>query len=168
MKNLHFFPQILAITFSLFLFLSCSDTKNIDPASERINILEILNLEREYHFKKMAKEFVGLQSEDFISINKGVITQPAKEERIDRFSKYFSSVDFESWDDITPPVIKFSDDYSVAYVAVHKEVIFNYLNESDEKVKDSTEFAWLAVYKKYRDTWKLDAIASTNRPDSKN
>ena len=130
---------------------------------EREKILELHDLQRKYHFEKMATEFASLMSENHISVNMGEIKSPTKESNIARFDAYFNSVEFEKWDDITPPIIKFSDDHSMAYTIVNKEVLISYLNEDEELVRQKTEYSWVAIYKKHKDEWKIDCIASTNK-----
>jgi hypothetical protein len=80
------------------------------------------------------------------------------------FTNYFNSVEFIKWDDKKAPVIRFSKDASIAYVAVEKLVILKGLNQSGKAVTDTTEWAWISIYKKEKNVWQLDAIASTNKP----
>jgi hypothetical protein len=37
-------------------------------------------------------------------------------------------------------------------------------NENDSLVESETHFAWTAIYKKYGNEWKIDHVASTNKP----
>ena len=83
---------------------------------------------------------------------------------MNKFSNYFNSVKFEKWDDISPPIIRFSEDYSLAYTIVDKEVVINYSDENGIIQKESTKYSWVAIYKRYKDGWKIDCIASTNQP----
>lgn len=149
----------------VFILLSaCTPQQKFDEASERSRIMALHNLQRTYHFEKMTEEFVTLFSENHISVNRGAISRPSGAENRERFNRYFESVEFEKWDDIDPPVIRFSDDGSMAYTIVHKEVVVNYRNEDNEKVRESTGFSWVAIYKKYAGEWKIDCVASTNKP----
>lgn len=102
-------------------------------------------------------------SKDFLSINRGRIDLPSSDKSFQRFDAYFKSVTFVKWDDQTPPIVRFSTDGSVAYVAVDKLVIVENTTENGSKVLDTTHFAWLSVYKKQDGQWLLDAIASTNQ-----
>lgn len=62
-----------------------------------------------------------------------------------------------------PPIIRFSQDGSLAYTTVHKEVIIQYQKQAGEEVREKTKFAWLAIYVKEGQTWKMEAMASTNK-----
>jgi hypothetical protein len=160
--------KISALAILIFSFNSCEDVKEVNELEEKEKILELHNLQRKYHFEKMAEEFASLMSIEYISVNKGEIKKPTKGDNIKRFSDYFNSVEFEKWDDIKPPIIRFSDDYTVAYTIVNKEVVVKYLNENKEMTKQQTEFSWVTIYKKHIDGWKIDCVASTNKPSVTN
>lgn len=152
--------SILIICTSL---ISCQEKSNIDLEKETRAILEIEAKSREYHFAKNAKALVDSFSKDFLSINKGIIDKPTYEKSFQKFNGYFKSVEFIKWDDKQEPIIRFSDDASIAYVAVEKLVIVEWKNQAGEKTIDTTNFAWLSVYKKTNGKWALDCIASTNK-----
>jgi hypothetical protein len=152
----------LMIFFTLLL-IACGKTA-VNEAEERAEILKLHNLQKKYHFDKMTKEFVDQMSDNLILVNKGLISTSSKDENTARFNSYFNSVTFEKWDDISPPIIRFSNDFSLAYTVVNKQVIVSYTNDKNEKIKERTEFSWVSIYKKYSEGWKLDCIASTNSP----
>jgi ketosteroid isomerase-like protein len=130
---------------------------------EKRDILEIISKERDTHFNKNAKAMADMISDDFISVNAGSISHPKYESMLKMFTDYFNSVEFIKWDDKKPPIVRFSKDASVAYVAVEKLVILKGLNKSGKEVIDTLEYAWISVYKKEKNQWQLDAIASTNK-----
>ncbi|MEO9968046.1 MAG: hypothetical protein ABJF11_19795 [Reichenbachiella sp.] len=147
----------------LGLLASCMPKPNLESAREEI--MEIHLKQRKFHVEEMPADFVGLMSDDFISVNRGVISTPSREDSQERFTRYFDLVEFEKWDDLSEPEIRFSDDGSMAYTIVHKEVVVKYQNDSSQWIRGRTEFSWLAVYKKTDQGWKVDAVASTNLPD---
>jgi hypothetical protein len=153
--------------FSLFLLVyACSERTSIkfDESSERAKIIALHEAQRTYHFEKMVEEFVGQLSDSFISVNKGEITRPTKADNRERFSNYFNAVEFEKWDDLTPPVIRFSADYSMAYTVVDKEVVYRYQHDGEPAERETTHFCWVAIYKRLGDTWQIDCLSSTNKP----
>ena len=147
------------------LLSSCTTPLTVDKEQETAKILELHNLQRSYHFDKMPEPLASLLSEHHISVNRGEIKRPTKASNIERFGNYFNAVEFEKWDDIQPPVIRFSDDYSMAYTVVNKEVTVRYQNEESDTIRSTTEFAWVAIYRKRNDEWLIDCVASTNKPD---
>ena len=46
-----------------------------------------------------------------------------KEKSRQRFTNYFTAVEFVKWDDVAEPVLQFSDDSTMAVAVVRKEVI---------------------------------------------
>jgi hypothetical protein len=106
-----------------------------------------------------------LLSENHISVNWGVVSNPTIEENTESFQNYFNNVEFVKWDDLKPPIIRFSDDRSLVYTIVEKEVAVKYKNKEESEVLETTSFAWVAIYKKYGNEWKIDCVASTNKPD---
>jgi hypothetical protein len=136
-----------------------------DISEDRKRILELHNEQRAYHFNKDSIAFVNQLSVDFISVNKGIISRPKREETIFRYNQYFSSVEFIRWDDETEPIIEFSDDGSMAYTIVDKIVVLTYKDEKGKKIEDKTHFAWTAIYKKHGGEWKIDCLTSTERPN---
>jgi predicted RND superfamily exporter protein len=155
--------KISILFLSLSVFLSCNKNKKTSFLDDEKKIMQLHNLQRDYHFNKDSLAFVTQFSNDFISVNKGEITTPKREETIKRYNKYFSSVEFVKWDDKTPPIIRFSNNGSMAYTIVDKIVTLTYKDENGNDKEDTTHFAWTTIYKKYGDEWKIDCVTSTNK-----
>lgn len=145
-----------------FVLLSCTNSTKVNLEAEKAAILALEKKQQEFHLAENAEEFVRLFSDQFININRGVISQPTKIESYERFNNYFKTVEFIKWDDVEPPVVQISDDGSMAYSIIKKEVIASYLNQ-EQKVIDTTHFAWTTIYKKYNGQWKIDCVTSTNK-----
>jgi len=154
------FPLIIV----LLIFTSCTKTKMIDKSEEKSKILKLHNAQRDYHFNKDSIAFANQLSDNFISVNRGLISSPKKEETISRYNGYFSSVEFVKWDDVTEPIIRFSEDGRMAYTVVDKIVSLTYKDQIGNTVEGKTHFAWTAIYKKYGEQWKIDCITSTEKP----
>ena len=157
--------QKLTLLLSLLLIQSCGTTKPVDLEKEKEKILAMHHAQRNYHFNKDSLAFANQLSDNFISVNKGMISRPKREETITRYNGYFSSVKFVKWDDLAEPIIKFSDDGSMAYTIVDKIVTLTYQDENDSTIEGSTHFAWTTIYKKYDEEWKIDCVTSTNVPE---
>lgn len=150
-----------------FLGYSCESQPAFDEAAERQKILILHHAQRDYHFNDKAEEFAGQMNADFISINHGIVSRPTLAENTERFGAYFKSVSFSKWDDVAEPIIRFSDDGSLAYTIVQKEVVLTYPSEQGDTIESKTEFAWLAIYRKNNGEWKIESVASTNKPDER-
>lgn len=162
MKSQKLTPLFALVFLSL---LSCDKAKKFSFEEEKDKILAMHHAQRTYHFEKDSVAFANQMSDQFISVNRGVISYPKREANISKYHGYFSAVEFLKWDDLTEPIIRFSDDGSMAYTIVDKIVTLTYLDENGETVEDSTHFAWTTIYKKYGADWKIDCVTSTNIPE---
>ncbi len=90
---------------------------------------------------------------------------PTREASLNRFQNYLNNSTFIEWDDITPPVIKVSDDATLGFVLVHKKVRLLAKNESGKTEEETEIFAWIETYQKIKGEWKLTAVVSTNTPE---
>ncbi len=152
------------ISLAIILIVSCKEQNQVNIEAERDKILQLHKLQRDNHFNKDSISFASNLSENFISVNKGEITHPKKKEIIARYHNYFSSVEFVKWDDVTDPIIRFSEDGKLAYSIVDKIVKITYEGENGDLIDDETHYAWTAIYKKYGDEWKIDCVTSTEKP----
>lgn len=146
---------------TLFILFSCNNHVASDKEADKKQILELHEKQRDFHFNKMHTNLVAQMSDSFISVNRGKLSFPTKNEMEERFGNYFNTVEFEKWDDVTEPLIILSEDGSLANVFVDKEVVVTYTKDN-QTMEETTRFAWIAVYMKLDDEWKLHAMASTN------
>ncbi|MBV6506774.1 MAG: hypothetical protein ILNGONEN_02358 [Syntrophorhabdaceae bacterium] len=127
-------------------------------------LLEMQRQGRAAHFAKDAKLLVAAFADDFISIDAGKITRPAREESRKRMQAYFDRSEFLEWDDISSPIVRVSQDASMAYVIVHKRVRLKAKNDKGELEEETTVFAWTETYEKQNDKWTLTSVTSTRAP----
>ncbi|MBK6858979.1 MAG: nuclear transport factor 2 family protein [Saprospiraceae bacterium] len=120
-------------------------------------LIELHELQRTAHFNSDAKLLVSIMADDYIEVINGKVNSPKKEDLIKRFQGYFDSVTFIEWDDIQPPIIKVSDDGTLAYVFVNKRVKL----KTQENKEELTTFAWTATFQKINDNWLMTSITST-------
>lgn len=128
-------------------------------------LLELHKQGRVAHFNRDAKMLVSGFADDFTEISNGKIRKPSRETSLNRFQNYLNNSTFLEWDDITPPVIKLSDDATMAYVLVHKKVRLLAKNESGKETEETEVFAWAEIHRKIKGEWKLVAVVSTNTPE---
>lgn len=155
---------IFYVALTIILAVSCNVQNKINIEDERNKILQLHNLQRDNHFNKDSISFASHLSENYISVNKGRISHPKSKELITRYHNYFSSVEFVKWDDVTDPIIRFSEDGTLAYSIVNKIVKVTYQGENGELLDNETHYAWTAIYKKYGEEWKIDCVTSTEQP----
>ena len=142
-------------------FIACSSTPDLEK--EKKTILAMLQTERKAHFDRNVDMFMAEFAEGMISVNKGEVTTVTKELNKERISKYFGSVQFIKWDDTAEPIIRFSNDGSLAYAIVQKDVIVTYPDSTGNAVNDTTHYSWSSIYRKQNGQWKVECNISTNK-----
>ena len=145
----------------LFSLVTC--TSGADLEQEKNTISGMLKTERKAHFDRNVDLFIAEFADSMISVNKGVVSAPTKEEHKIRIGNYFGSVQFIKWDDTAEPIIRFSNDGSLAYAIIQKDVILSYSDSTGKAFYDTTHYAWTSIYRKYNDQWKIECNISTNK-----
>ncbi|HMB90910.1 MAG TPA: nuclear transport factor 2 family protein [Rhodothermales bacterium] len=148
------------LTLCLLLFCGCATSQEADV--ERL--LALHEQQRTAHLNYDAELFAAMFHDPITQLNHGRISQQSRQETIERFGGYFGSVRFLEWEDIDPPVVRVSEDGSMAYVIVHKRVRLTVENEAGETEEEDTIFAWMEAWEKINSDWQLMAVASTDRP----
>ena len=151
----------ILLVLQTFFMPGCSDKADLETA--RKEIISLLEQERKAHFDRNADLFISEFADSMISVNKGTVSVRSEEENKNRIGKYFGSVEFIKWDDMKPPVIKFSSDGSLAYAIIQKQVILSYPDSSGGILIDTTDYAWASIYRKQKGVWKVECNISTNR-----
>lgn len=150
--------KIIILLATVFV-LACSN--EVDLKTARKEITGLLQQERKAHFERNVDLFMSEFADSMISVNKGIVSIPTKEQNKKRIGKYFGSVEFIKWDDVAEPVIRFSDDGSLAYAVIQKQVILSYPDTLGKKFIDTTDYAWVSIYRKLKGEWKVECNVST-------
>lgn len=143
----------------IILGQSCIQYPDYDAEKKAIMLLH--NEQKRAHIEKNVSLLLKDKHTDYIEVNRGLIRKPTNAESRKRFQSYFNEVDFIKWDDVSPPIISFSDDATIATTIVEKLVITK--SKIEDNRIDTAQFAWLAVYKKINGQWQLHIMASTNK-----
>ena len=154
---------LLLLLILVVIFHACTDNGNVDRQKETKAIKSLLQQERKAHFDKDTELFMSEFADSMISVNKGKVTIATPDENKKRIGSYFSSVQFIKWDDVAEPVIRLSDDGSLAYAIVQKQVILSRVDSIGKQFIDTTDYAWVSIYRKHKEGWKVECNASTNK-----
>jgi len=135
-------------------------------AADYADLLRLHQRQRDAHLERRADWLVAEWADSLFSVSRGRVSIGRPAEGKAGFQEYLDGVVFQAWDDIVPPRIRISADGRMAYVIVEKRVHLAPRDSAGDDVAERTRFAWLSVYEKQEGTWRLAAIASTERPDS--
>lgn len=140
--------------------------QNFDLEIEKEKLLKINERNREAHFTNDASLLFDDSDSEFISVSNGDITLTTPTESKAFFANYFKSVEYTKWDDLRDPIIRFSDDGTMAYVIVEKDVAakVSRAGAAENSGEQRLRFAWITIYKKEMGEWKAVCVVSTNEP----
>ena len=155
--------KFTCLCFVFIIFVVACSQKKADLVKEEKVIRDLLLRERKAHFDRNADLFIGEFSDSMLSVNKGVVMRATPQERRKRIQGYFNSAEFIKWDDMAEPVIRFSDDATLAYAIIQKEVIVNRRDSAGRSSIDTSHYAWTSIYRKQKGEWKVECNVSTNR-----
>ena len=126
-------------------------------------IKKLLDQSRKAHFEGDPDLLVSNSADSIISVNAGKvsISTPAKVK--ESMSDYLKNTHFIKWDDEMEPIIRFSEDKSMAYAIVRKLVIIKDKKAASSVPPDTSRYAWISVYRKVDNQYKMESIVSTNQ-----
>lgn len=154
---------LLQLFILVIIFHACTDNNGFDRQKETDAIKSLLQQERKAHFDRNTEMFMSEFADSMISVNKGKVSKATAEENKKRIGSYFGSVRFIKWDDVAEPIIRLADDGSLAYAIVQKQVILSRVDSIGKSFIDTTDYAWVSVYRKHKGEWKVECNASTNK-----
>lgn len=145
----------------MLLLLGCQSSENRleNPTQE---IKKLLEQSRKAHFEGDINLFVSDIAEGLISVNAGKVSITTPSKMKSGMSGYLQNTHFIKWDDEMEPIIRFSEDKSMAYAIVRKLVISKDKNAIASAPADTSRYAWISVYRKIDNEWKMESIVSTN------
>jgi hypothetical protein len=143
----------------LILFVSCTD---IDIKKDKQILLNFQKQEQQAHLKKDVHLLDDLFADTICQIQNGLVTYLTRKQLVERFTKYFNSVEFIAWEDSASPVFELSRDGTQAHIIVQKHVEVR-INGDSTRAIEITDFAWTELWKKQDQEWHLFTITSTRK-----
>lgn len=132
--------------------------------SEDVNeILRMHYRDRAAHFNRDAAYIFSNFADEYFSLGNGRVNLPDRAAGQKRLQTYFDASTFLEWDDITPPIIRVSDDASMAFSLVHKKV--RLLDKNNGGKEEIEVFAWNMTMRKVGGKWKVTSVTSTRTPE---
>ena len=84
--------------------------------------MRIHKADREAHFKTDVDALLENSPEEFISVGRGKINRSSKEDARKMFTGYFRDAKYYEWDDAEEPIIRISNDASMAWMITRTRV----------------------------------------------
>lgn len=126
---------------------------------DRAALMRHHEAQKNAHLTYDAELLADLQTDPVIYVSNGDVADRTREQTLEQFRRYFGSVEFEKWEDMQEPIVRISEDGSLAAMIVRKHVVLH--EKGDTNGKDEAVFAWISLFEKANGEWKIFAIAST-------
>jgi len=153
-------PLTLIVLF--FASAGCATAQpSADLEKEKAELLRRHQLDREAHFKTDVDLLLENAPEEFIAVSRGKITRSSKADERKFFTGYFRDAKYYEWDDLEEPIVRVSNDASMAWMIVRTRI------RRVQKAADGTEkeekvvYAGIMTYEKREGRWVRVANVST-------
>jgi hypothetical protein len=127
---------------------------------EKAELLRLHKSDREAHFKTDVDLLLENAPEEFISVSRGKISRSSKEDARKMFTGYFRDAKYYEWDDVEEPIIRISNDASMAWMITRTRIRRVQKNASGEK-EEKAVYAGIMTYEKRDGRWVRVANVST-------
>lgn len=131
---------------------------------DREEILSIHDQVIQAHFDHAVRAWLDLESEEYISANRGEITYPTKEERAKIRQPYLQATEFTEYFDLIPPIVNISDDATLGWLIAQVQVKGIQTTADDETIPVEFISAWIELYKKVDGNWLCVGNVSNMKP----
>lgn len=151
----------LCLSLILLCFINVPAQQKIDLEKEKAALLEIHRTDRRAHFETDANLLMERFTHEFISVSNGKIDRSTRGELKKMFEDYFKNAKYYEWDDLEPPVIRISNDASMAWMIARTKVRRIQKLASGEEKERAFVYAGIMTYEKQRGKWVRIANVST-------
>ncbi len=152
------------LALALLLTLCCSAAaaaQKVDLEKERAALLEVHKTDRRAHFETDVELLLKHSAEEFIYVGNGKISRSTRAEMKSSFEDYFKNAKYYEWDDVEPPIVRISDDASMAWMIVRNKVRRTQKLDSGEVKERAFVYAGIMTYEKRQGKWVRIANVST-------
>ena len=135
--------------------------KGVDLEREKAELLEIHKADRRAHFSTDVELLLSRSSDDFVTVSEGKIYRVKRAESKAMFDEYFTNATYHEWDDLEPPIVRVSNDASMAWMIVRTRVRRTQKNSTGQEKEESFVYAGIMTYEKRDGKWRRVANVTT-------
>ena len=152
----------------ILLLVACAACAIAEPSAdlekEKAELLRIHKSDREAHFKTDVDMLLENSPEEFISVGRGKINRSSKDDARKMFTGYFRDAKYYEWDDVEEPIIRISNDATMAWMITRTRIRRVQKNASGEEQEEKAVYAGIMTYEKRDGRWMRVANVSTPQP----
>ena len=155
---------ILVLCIFAFLVTACkdkADNQPVDLKKEEQALLAMHMADRKAHFETDANALFENSLDTIIWVGNAQIIHISKADAIKRFEENFSGATYAKWDNLDEPILRISDDGTLAWIITKLEVKRTKKDGSGEEVPEGFIYAGIMTYKKVGRRWLKEANVST-------
>jgi hypothetical protein len=146
---------------------SCRATPQADPDRRRAELealRAILEMDRQAHLRTDAPALVSNLADTLVDVADGEISFQTRDEVEESFAAYLDGAEYRVWEDMEAPIIRLSEDLTMAWVARRVRVARDEPDGEGGTRRSQFVGAWISTYEKRDGEWKMTAVASTFAP----
>ena len=132
-----------------------------DLEKEKAELLRLHKMDREAHFKTDVAALLADAPEEFISVGRGKINRSSKEDVRKMFTGYFRDAKYYEWDDVEEPIVRVSNDGSMAWMITRTKVRRVQKSADGAEKEEKFVYAGIMTYEKRDGRWVRVANVST-------
>lgn len=140
---------------------SSNQIMNINIEKEKEKLLEVHAKTRQAHLELDAELMVSTFADHVFRVASGAVSQSSKDDFRKNYKEYFSSSTYHEMDDLEPPIIRISQDASMAWMIVRTQVRFTYQDETGKEAEQAFIYAGIVTYEKQDGEWLRTANVAT-------
>jgi hypothetical protein len=141
----------------------CGACSQSDPAADRRALLDIYEAQRSAHFQQNAEMFLAAVDTGYLAIGSGVVRYRPKAEASIAVSQYFGQTEFDHVRDLSPPRVVLAPGGQTAWMIGEVEVRARQRDSNGVSQPLAFRAAWLDIYEKTPNGWRLVVRANTQR-----
>jgi len=149
----------------VLLFLASAVCASAQPSpnreKEKAELLRLHQLEREAHFKTDVDMLLEISPEEFVTVGRGKINRQSKADARKFFTGYFRDAKYYEWDDLEEPIVRVSNDASMAWTITRTRVHRVQKNADGTEKEEKFVYAGIMTYEKRDGRWMRVANVST-------
>lgn len=143
---------------------ACASANIEAPLEARAKLLALHEEAMQAHRESNADLLLRSEGPDFVSANRGEITQPTLDARRARFQQYLGNTRFTEYIDLVPPIVRVSDDGSLGWVIVQVRAVGVQTKQDGSSQPLAFESAWIELYERRGDSWYRAGNVSNFKP----
>ena len=135
--------------------------RGVDLEREKAELLEIHKADRRAHFSTDVELLLSRSSDDFITVSEGKVYRVKRAESKAMFNEYFKDATYHEWDDLEPPIVRVSNDASMAWMIVRTKVRRTQKTSTGQEIEESFVYAGIMTYERRDGKWRRVANVTT-------